>query len=483
MGGLRLIATFGWLLQIQAAAALFTGLIAAANDDPQSARVFIAAAALMAFVATSLIVGFRGHGTPSRRRHGLALVLASWIVLPAFGAIPFMAIAQTGPLVGYFEAVSVFTTTGATTLPSLDRLPRALVLWRAQLEWLGGLLTVVMAAAAFAGRSDSGQGGIHLLSSALANVSRLKAIARDMLPLYGLLTLICVVALSLAGLPAFDAVCLALSTISTGGAMPRDGDLAHFGLPLVAPILCVFMILGATSFVVLRGLGETGRWRRFDLPAFATRLGVFAIVVAMMSIAFAAPGGEGGLGAAAQAAWEGLFATVSLVTTTAFVHDSSAVGGAPLALVVSIVIVGGAHCSTSGGIKIERVARMVEVTNHELDVLVHPSVVAGAERGSPSAEPRRILWSYLIVYLMTVVAVATILAGSGLGFEAALLAAAGSISNAGPVIDYLGQPGATQLVYASLTQPATGLVALAMILGRIEILAVLAVLTPLFWTR
>ncbi|NND48660.1 MAG: TrkH family potassium uptake protein, partial [Rhizobiales bacterium] len=316
MGGLRLIATFGWFLQIIAATAALTALAALALDEPASARVFFASAVLMAFIATALVVGFRGRGAPSRRRHGLALALASWIVLPAFAALPFIVLAETGLIAGYFEAVSVFTTTGSTALGSIDQIPRALILWRAQLEWLGGALTIVMAAAAVSVSGDTGEGGIHLLSSGLANVERLKAIARVILPVYALLTVLCYTALLLSGLAAFDAVALSLSTISTGGAMPHDGDISAYQVPALAPLMCVFLILGAANFALLSDPRGTANWLYHNRSTVMTRIALVFSVFAILTIAFAGYADPAEI-SGAKVVFEAIFTTVSLITTSA----------------------------------------------------------------------------------------------------------------------------------------------------------------------
>jgi trk system potassium uptake protein TrkH len=483
VGGLSLIAIFGWLLEIEAAGAGLAVLVALARDEAAAAQVFLVTAALMAFVGTGLVLGFRGHAAPSRRRHGLALILMAWVVLPAFAAVPFVAMTDSSPVVGYFEAVSVFTTTGATTLAPIDELPRALVFWRAALEWLGGALTIVAAAAAIDSGRNAPAGGIHLLSSGIANVQRLSTIAREIVPLYVLVTLICGASLSLAGIPAFDAFCLALSTVSTGGAMPIDGDLAAYQVPAVAPLMAVFMIIGASNFVTLRRLRWHLRGAWPPRPAAIAWLAAVALaVVATLALVFLTHARDEDV-SLSRAVLEGAFTMVSLMSTSAFIHDRDVAVGAPLALIVSLALVGGAYGSTAGGLKLSRVMRMLTGASRELDTLIHPSIVAGARLGRAGDEPQRILWSYLIAFLLMVVVVSTALAGFGLDFEASLYAAVGAISNAGPVVDYLGVPGGARTVYASVPEPVTGILALAMIAGRIEVLALFTLLTPLFWTR
>lgn len=483
MGGLRLIATFGWLLATGAAMAALTAAVAFASDDRQGASILLATAGVMTFVAAALVFAFRGRSAPSRRRHGLALILAAWIVLPAFASLPFMAIVGTGFPAAYFESVSAFTTTGATAIEAIDPLPRGLVFWRAALQWMGGGLTILLAAAAFDISRATGQGGVQLLSSGVAHTGRLAASARAVLPLYALATLVCLAALVVAGIPEFDAACLALSTLSTGGAVPHDGEIADYQAPAAALVLCVFMVLGATNFMALAGLRTRGTRSRAATGSLWRIAIAAALIVLFLTAVFTFDRSAPGIPAHA-AALEAVFATVSLATTTGFVHDSEIAAAIPLTLAIALALVGGAYGSTAGGMKISRVARMLGAAGRELDILVHPSSVAPGDTGRrETTEPQRILWSYLIVYLLALVLAAAVLAAAGLGFSQALLGAAGAVANVGPILGIAGDGASAAAVYAGLSDGIKTVLALTMVLGRVEILAVLSLATPLFWTR
>ena len=481
MGGLRLISTFGWLLEILALAAFATAFVALSHNETHAVVVFITTGAVMVFIATTLILGFRGQTAPSRRRHGLALLLLSWVVLPIFATIPFVAISKISLISGYYEAVSVLTTTGSSAFLSLDDLPRSLIFWRAILEWLGGALTIVTAAVAVDIASNNRHGGVHILTPQIADISRLAAVAIRILPIYIVLTIACAFLLSISTVPSFDAICLAMATLSTGGAVPQDGDLSSYGSVAMIPILGVFMIFGALNLVLLNRLSWRSVISYLKSPVILLRIYVLAGVSIVIFFVFNQHTSalESKVGSIVL---ESVFAAISLLSTTAFIHDADIAMGLPIALVICLVMFGGMYGSTAGGLKIDRVVRMFYATKSELDILVHPSVVGPASSSRIIDEPQGILWSYLIAFLLGIVVVSIALSGAGLDFELSLFVATGSITNAGPIVEYLGLGSDARIVFSSLPESMRGLLAFAMIAGRIEILALLALLTPLFWS-
>ncbi|MHA1523999.1 MAG: TrkH family potassium uptake protein [Alphaproteobacteria bacterium] len=485
--GLSLLYTLGWFIGGLALAALAAALVATGYAEKPAFTAFLNTAGLCFFVAIALIFAFRGDTNHTyRRRHGLLMVVLAWVVLPALAAVPFVSLMGISGLAGYFEAVSMFTTTGATTAPSIDALPRSLVFWRAALQWFGGALTIVFAAAALdRSRIDatSGQGrGVRLLSGSLANRERLKTVAREVLPIYFLATLACFVALWVDGVAEFDAGALAMSLLSTGGAAVRDAPFAEFGGISTSLIVIVFMALGAANLAGLAG------WiKRSRLPArgvaFNPTIVALASIVAIIVAGVALIGAGQGVGVG-QALVGGLFAVVSLISTTGYVWDPTVAALLPLALIITLVLIGGSYGSTAGGMKIGRIVHMVGDANQELEHLIHPNAVVVSEERSDGLEPNRVIWSYFAVYLMGMVLVSGLLAAGGMGFEAALAGAAAMLANVGPVFDHLPQiSGQGAPTLAELPEGILAGLSGAMILGRIEILAILSILMPVFWRR
>ena len=484
---LSLLYTLGWFIGWLALAAMLAALVATGFGERQAFIAFLNTAGLSLFIAIALIFAFRGNAEHVyRRRHGLVLVGLAWVFLPALAAVPFASLMGKTWMVGYFEAVSMFTTTGATTAPSVDALPRSLVFWRSALQWLGGALTIVFAAAALdrsRGSNSAGQGrGVRLLSGALASRVRLATVAREVLPVYLLATIMGFIALLLSGIPGFDAIALSMSLLSTGGAAVRDAAFADFGGVTTALVVVLLMALGAANLVGVAGLVERNQVLPRSLTIRSTLIAVVvAVGVIVAGVVLIAAGQGIGAGHAIISA---LFSAVSLISTTGYVWDADVAVLFPLPLVITLVLIGGSYGSTAGGMKVGRIAHMVADANQELEHLIHPNAVVVSEERPDGSESNRVIWSYFAAYMMGMVLVSGLLSAGGVDFEAALAGAAAFLANVGPALDYLPQtPGQSAQTLAHLPQGILFGLSGAMILGRIEILAVLSILMPVFWRR
>lgn len=482
MKGASIYATLGWILGIISVAEVFTALLASRYQDPATAIAFAGASLVCSFVAIGLIFGFRDVQVQLRRRHGLTLVVMVWLGVPVFAAMPFLAISPSGGvLAAYFEAISAFTTTGATLAPAIDELPRGVIFWRALLSWFGGAATIVFAAAALDRmRWETGE-GLLIFSAGLADPVRLLAASREFLPLYTVLTAICCVGLIITGVPRFDAVCLALSALSTGGIMPRDGEFASYGSIGATYVMTLFMVAGGAVFVVVKLIKS-----RSDLAKSVNAdaiYGAATIALATLGIVLSIAAAKGG--ATPYETAGAAFSIVSLVTTSGILFDDQLMPHIPMPAIFVFIMVGGIYGSTSGGLKIGRVIHMLRDSGRELDRLIHPSAIVKLSDRDGRAESGRIVWTYFFAYMIVFACLAAITAYSGADFEHAMFWSAAMVSNVGPVLDFL--PGTSGNPIAILSEPGAELLLLAsaatMVLGRIEVLALLAILTPTFWRR
>ena len=474
----------GWLLAVLGvamAAPAATGLV---YGETAAATAFALSAALTVFVGGALIIAARAPDVREVRREAFAAAVLVWVVGPAFAAIPLAVLGATeSVLSAYLEAVSGLTTTGGTVLADLDSAARSVLLWRGLLQWLGGIGTVVLVIVHL---SHLGIGGMQLYSSALVHgeqdplTTRLRHAATSLIGVYAALTLACMVALWLTGLTIFDAVTLALSTLSTGGFSPRDGGVGAYASRAVEAVLVVFMILGAANFsghwLALRGRGLGHYWRDPELTMF---LVAAAVAAALMAAALAALGNTRIL----ESAWFGVFHAVSALSTTGFVTGEGLTWPTFVpVLLVALMLIGGSTGSTAGGLKIMRVVLLARLARREMERLTHPHGVVPFNYGGKVVDDgtRRGIWAVFFALVFTFAALTLALGVVGMDFSAAAFAAAAAVTNTAPMTATMMEGSAN---YASAGESTKALLAAGMILGRLEFLSVLVLLNPLFWRR
>ena len=336
----------------------------------------------LGFITSIFICGFFGSALALANRPQAKIVLGmreaflmtafSWIVLSLFAGLPFYCIdAKFSFINAWFESVSSLTTTGATVLTDLDRTSKGLLLWRALLQWLGGTGIVVMAMTIF---PTLRIGGMQLFRSEFSDRSekilpRLSQIVTGILSIYILFTAVCGFLLWWVGMSVFDAICHAMSTVSTGGLSTKDASIGFYDNPLIEIIIMVFMILGGSTLILYIKLwnGDAKALRRdSQLKAY---LGV--LLVASLIVTF----------------WQwlinnfnfitslrrGTFITISTITTTGFITSDYGQWGAFYGTFFFILgMIGGCTGSTTGGIKIFRFQVLFALTKSHLLQLRRP---------------------------------------------------------------------------------------------------------------
>lgn len=449
----RLFRALGWCWLIVGLAALPFIAIAAAEEAAAAARGFAASAVLGLFaggLSLAATQGLKGRAGP---RTALRLALYGWVTTPLIGAPPLIA-AASGTIPGVFEAYSALTTTGASVLEA-DLQPRSILLWRAALQWIGGFASLILAATVFAALETPGLG---LRRSTMLTVTEedlftnFGRAARRLGLVYGLVTVFTVLGLGLTRLDAFDALCLAFSAVSTGGMVPQSGPLGDW-LPIPAQIILgVCTLLGAWNMALQYELIHRGRAVRLTGDLRAMVLTCLAIAV-----------GAALLFGPAQA-WPAFLDALFAVTTAGF---STGEGPLPAVILLSLAVVGGSALSTSGGAKISRVILLLRRAGGELSVLAHPSAAIFTRFAGRHVSDAALLgvWIVVLSFPLAIGATAVLLGLAGLDFESAWQVAAASIANAGPLaaVDYAALPGGALVISA-----------LAMIVGRLEILAAAA---------
>lgn len=471
----------GWLIGGFALVMLAPAVLALATGDGELAWSFAASAGLTGFVAGALLAATQGAAGRFGKRESYLFLCLLWLVLSGLGALPlYFAELPGGPIGALFEAASGLTTTGASVLDRPEESARAVLLWRALLQGVGGGLSVVLAVLVLSGL---GVGGLDLLPGAryrreAASLGhRALGLARAVAGLYLVLSLACAALLWLAGMPLFEAVCHALSTLSTGGFSTRGAGIAAFESAAVELVLALFMLLGATNFMLFDALANRrwGAWREHAEGRYLLALALAAVGLSVLIVLYRQPADV--LGAARFAA----FAAVSALTTTGYLGAGAepAQALAP-ALTIALLLAGGAAGSTAGGLKLLRVAVMVKQAARELGRLIHAHAVLRVRLGATVVDDAHIwaVWSFFFVFVVSLAGAAVALAACGLDPVWAIAAAITALANAGPAIAMIA-PDAP--AYGELAGAAKLWLIAAMILGRIELLTFIVLLNPAYW--
>ena len=464
---------------------ILPALMALADSDRSAAAAFITPAILTAGLAGGIIVALRDLTPPLSRAGSLFLIIVTWPSLALIAALPLARISALTFGASVFESLSALTTTGMSLIVDLDSQPAALLFWRALLQWYGGALTLIMMVLLLA---PMAVGGLPHRRISLVSRSRTRfggRIAKQVqiiLTAYVFTTLACIVWLVASGVSPAEAVFLALSTISTGGMTPRDGPLDSY-VPMFGQIgLIIFMIVGATSILwqgmILRRDGHQLLRHRESYAVIGAALAVGLILAELYHLA----AGKG-LANLPVALLEGLFAGASLISTTGFHVREESFSVLPLAVLFFCALVGGGAMSTAGGLKMFRVGVLLRQAERELSKSLFPHGVKTTRAGGHVwiDDDVRGIYAMVVGSVLVLAFTSVSLALAGLPFAPATAAALAAFSNIGPL--YGAGPIAAEPWPALSDLPAHGLVFLgiAMVAGRIEVLALFGVLNIAYW--
>lgn len=409
------------------------------------------------------------------------LTTSVFLTLPLFGAIPFViGPAELSFTDAFFEAMSGITTTGATVMSGLSEQHAGLLLWRGMLQWFGGI-SVIIVALVFLPLLRVG--GMQLFRWDSADVfgnvlPRTAQVTRSISAIYLTLSAICMIAYLLAGLQPLDAVVYTMTTIATGGFGNHDTSFGTLGAS-AEYVGTVFMILAALPFLRYGTLME-GKFKPLvkdtQIQAFiALILFVASSLIAWQLIANQAP--------FEQAFRQSLFNGVSILTGTGYVStDYGLWGGFPLVVFFTIGLIGGCAGSTSCSIKIFRFQLLIAASWSRLQHLQSPhtvTVTRYAGRSVPNEVVKSVML-FLIIFFLTLFVTVALLSLTGLDFITSLSGAAATLANVGPGLGETIGPAGN---YSSLSVFAKWVLAFVMLIGRLELIAVYAVLTAKFWQK
>ncbi|MBV2132440.1 TrkH family potassium uptake protein [Pseudomonas sp. MAP12] len=417
-----------------------------------------------------------------RVRDGYLITALFWFVLGSFGAIPFLLGERPhmGPVDALFEAFSGLSTTGATVLSGLDAMPRSILYYRQQLQWLGGMGIVVLAVAVM---PMLGIGGMQLYRAEMPGPlkdnklsPRIADTAKTLWLIYCGLTVACALAYWAAGMNLFDAVGHSFATISIGGLSTHDASIGYFDSALIE-VICIFFMAAsgmnfALHFLALRSRSLKAYLRDPECMTYLRLLlSVFAITTLILLLY---SHHDDPLDSVRYAA----FQVVSVFTTTGFGVDDFSVWPSFLPfLLLYTTFIGACAGSTGGGMKVMRAMLVVRQGQREIQRLLHPNGVFGVKMGRRKVPDRVIesVWGFCAMYMVTFFGLMLLLLGTGLDPVTAFSSLASCMNNLGATL------GAASANYAGLPDSAKLLLSLAMILGRLEVFSLVVLLSPAFW--
>ncbi len=471
----------GLLATILAAAMLipmFTDLYFGSDDW----QVFALSALLTGFVGVSIwLATSRPEELGLGLRQAFLLTNGSWVTIGIFGALPFMfSELDLSVTDSIFESVSGITTTGSTVLVEIEKASPGILIWRALLQWLGGVGIVVMAMAVLPMLSVGGMQLFRTESYERAEkvVPRATQLAGGIGLVYTALTAAWAVMLALSGMNMFDAIAHSMTTLATGGYSTRTASIGAFDSVAVEWVIIAGMIVGSLPFAHYLAMVRGG-WRGlFNDPQvrWFMMLAVGSILLLCWHLM------QNGLGlsdALRQASFNG----ISLMTGTGYVSANfSAWGGFATTILLMVMFIGGCGGSTTCGIKVFRLQVLASTAKVQISRLLRPHAVALAyyNKRPVSAEVMDSVMGFFYLYILGFVIIALLLGMTGLEFLTALSGAATSISNVGPG---LGEVIGAEGNFSSIPDSAKWIMSFAMLLGRLEIFTVLVMLNPAFWQR
>ncbi len=443
-------------------------------------KVFFACIVVTAFFGGALVLSNTGHRFNISTRQAFLLTNCTWLILPTFGALPFwLSSLDMSVTDSFFESISGITTTGSTVITGLDYAPAGILLWRAILQWLGGIGIIIMAMSVLPFLKV---GGMQIFKTELSEnekaLPRTAQLASSIAIIYTALTGLCAICYILAGFEIFDAVAHAMTTISTGGFSTFDASFGHYKTAAPSIVAIVFMTLGGLPFVLylkavrgnLRPLFIDSQVRWFlSIIAIATIALVSFMVLQQSNIPFL------------KVILLALFNVISIITGTGYGNGNfGSWGSFSVSIFFFLMAIGGCAGSTSCGIKIFRFQVLYAVTKIQISKLLHPnSVLIPHYNGKPMPKdvPSSVM-GFFFVYALGFSVIAIALSYTGLDFMTAMSGAVTSISNVGPGLgDIIGPSGNFQ----SLPDSSKWVLCAGMLVGRLEVFAVLVMFSPHFW--
>ncbi|MEM8551772.1 MAG: TrkH family potassium uptake protein [Pseudomonadota bacterium] len=449
-------------------------------DGQETWTVFAVSSASVFCVCVLGIVSLKETVPVFTPRFGFLVTTLLWVSCSIVAAVPFwLSPLPMTPAAAYFEAMSGLTTTGATVLSELDSMARSFLLWRAMLQWLGGIGIIAVGLFLFPFLRIGGMQVFRTESSDRSDkaMPRVASVTRALCAIYAVATIACAIVYAALGMSFFDAVCHAMTTVATGGFSTHDRSFGFFEDNRILWAAVFFMIIGALPFVLYVEFLVRGRftlWRDWQVRTFLAGIAAISLALALWleytrNIEFL------------EALTQSVFNVVSVVTTTGYASDDYAVWG-PFAFGVFFILtfIGGCSGSTTGGIKVYRFIIAFQALRRAFTRLVYPNAVRPLRFGDKVIEQDVFdsVVIYFVAFFLVFAFTILLMSLAGQDFVTALTGAQTALTNVGPGLGETIGPAGN---FAPLGEFELWLLSFVMLLGRLEIMTVLILFTPVFW--
>ncbi len=439
--------------------------------------------ALLVTLSSGLLLWlrFRNSKQDFRIREGILVVVSFWFVLSLFATIPFLLsdALKMSFSDAFFESMSGLTTTGATVISGLDDLPKAILYYRQQLQWLGGMGIIVLALAILPMLGVSGMELYHAEASGISKerlMPKLTQTAKVLWLIYIGFTAACALGYYLAGMNAFDAIGHSYATVAIGGFSTHDASIGYFDSVAIELVAVMFMFFAGINFSLHFFVWRKNHINHYYQDSEFKTYVVFLIVMIMVVSLYLMNVGQ--YQSVFEAFRYGVFQSVSMATTTGFASSDFSQWAFMLpVLLIFSSFVGGCAGSTGGGIKVVRVLLMLKLAAKEIKKFIHPNAQINIKLNKHSVTENTLVsvWGFFSLYVIAFVLIMVALMFTELDQVSSFSATAASINNLGPA---LGKVAAN---YGDISDSAKWILSFSMLLGRLEILTLMALLHKAFW--
>lgn len=480
----------GILLLINGGFMLLSSLVSYFYKDGVTFEITLAAFLVLSLGALFMLFG-RQYDKQIHKREGYLIVSLGWILMSLTGTFPYLLTGQIPDFsASFFETMSGYTTTGASIIEDLNKVPYGVLFWRSTTHWIGGMGIIVLAIAIL---PFLGIGGTQLFTAEAPGPGgdklhpRITDTAKRLWLIYVVYTILETLLLYFAGMTFFDAINHAMSTLSTGGFSTKNESLAYWNdQPLIQYIIVFFMFLAGSNFV-LSYFGFKRKFKKiFQDEEFKLYL-VFVLIFTLTTTFLILLSNENGLNTLNFSGIErtfrdAAFQVIAVITTTGFVSTDFTQWTPFLTIVFfGLMFLGGSSGSTSGGVKVVRHMLMIKSGFLEFKRALHPNAIIQARYNNKivSDEISYNILGFFILYMLSFILGALGFGSMGIDFESSVGLAASTLGNVGPALGDFG-PSHT---YAALPSLGHWWASFLMLLGRLELFTVLILLTPFFWKK
>ena len=443
---------------------------------------FISASLITIIFGTLFLLSNLDQDKKLNLQHAFLLTALSWISVAIFGSLPFIFSDLNLSITdSFFESMSGITTTGSTIITDLNSTPKAILLWRAILQWLGGIGIIVMAITLM---PLMNVGGMQLLKISSTDGSekilpKTKEISIRLIIIYIALTFLCALFYKIFGMKFFDSLTHSMTTIATGGFSNYNDSIGHFNNFKIEMTSMVFIILGSIPFIAyIKYLSGTKNIFITDtqIKSFIKIIFFSILILFLYLVIFNKSFSEISLRSIS-------FNVISILTGTGYVTQNfDSWGNFPLIYFLMLMFIGGCAGSTTCGIKIFRVQILYLFIKNQLKKIIYPRgiFIIKYDNNNVNEKFMASIISFIYLYIVIFFVIAALLSLSGLDFTTSISGAATSISNVGPGLGELIGPNGN---FSQLPDFSKWVLSFGMILGRLELFAILVLFLPSFWQR